>query len=51
MERREETRCRHFIGSYEVERPLMVRWVIGQIPHGGPIELFLVPACSQRLDY
>ena len=24
--------------------PLMVRWVIGSIPHGGPIELFLIPA-------
>ena len=22
----------------------MVRWVVGSIPHGGPIELFLVPA-------
>ena len=22
----------------------MVRWVIGSIPHGGPFELFLVPA-------
>ena len=29
-----------------VERPLMVRWVVGSIPHGGPIELFLVPASS-----
>ena len=25
-----------------VELPLMVRWVVGSIPHGGPIELFLV---------
>ena len=24
--------------------PLMVRWVIGSILHGGPIELFLIPA-------
>ena len=26
-----------------VERPLMVRWVVGSIPHGGPAEIFLVP--------
>ena len=30
-----------------VERPLIV--VIGSIPHGGPIELFLVPASDPRL--
>ena len=31
--------------SSEVERSLMVRWVVGSILHGGgPIELFLVPA-------
>ena len=24
------------------ERPLMVRWLVGSIPSGGPIELFLV---------
>ena len=27
----------------------MVRWVIGSIHHGGPIELFLVPASAPRL--
>ena len=27
-----------------VERPLMVQWVVGSIPHGGLIKLFLVPA-------
>ena len=27
----------------------MVRWVVGSIPHGGPIELFLVPASAPRL--
>ena len=27
----------------------MVRWVIGSILHGGPIELFLVPASAPRL--
>ena len=32
-----------------VEHPLMVRWVIGLIPHGGPIELFLVPASAPKL--
>ena len=29
-----------------VERPLMVRWVVGSIPHGGPIELFFAPASA-----
>ena len=24
----------------------MVRWVVGSILHGGPIKLFLVPACN-----
>ena len=24
----------------------MVQWVIGSIPHGGPIELFLVPVSA-----
>ena len=40
-----------------LECPLVVRWVIGSIPHDGPIELFhrcivhtdLVPASSPRL--
>ena len=32
-----------------VERPLMVRWIVGSITYGGPIELFLVPASSPRL--
>ena len=27
-----------------VERPLMMRWIVGSILHGGPIKLFLVPA-------
>ena len=27
----------------------MVRWVVGLILHGGPIELFLVPASAPRL--
>ena len=26
-----------------VKHPLLVPWVIGSIPHGGPIELFLIP--------
>ena len=26
----------------------MVRWVVGSIFHGGPIELFLVPASAPR---
>ena len=29
----------------------MVRWVVGSILHGGPIELFLVPASIPRLVY
>ena len=28
------------------ERSLMVQWVVGLILHGGPIELFLVPASA-----
>ena len=31
------------------ERSLMVQWVAGSIPHGGPIELFLVPVSDPRL--
>ena len=27
----------------------MVRWVVGSILHGGPIELFLVPSSAPRL--
>ena len=27
-----------------VRASLMLRWVVGSIVHGGPIELFLVPA-------
>ena len=30
--------------SSEVERSIMVRWVVGSILHGVSIELFLVPA-------
>ena len=29
----------------------MVLWVVGSIPHGGPIELFLVPASASLLWY
>ena len=32
-----------------VERLLMVRWVVGWIPHGGPIELFLISASAPQL--
>ena len=32
--------------SSVVERQIMVRWVIGTIPYGGPIELFLIPTCA-----
>ena len=27
----------------------MVQWIVGLILHGGPIELFLVPASAPRL--
>ena len=27
----------------------MVRWVVGFILHGGPIELFLIPASAPQL--
>ena len=32
--------------SSVVEHPLMVRWVIRSIPHGEPIELFVIPASA-----
>ena len=35
-----------------IERLLVVPWVIGSNPHGGPIDLFLVPRLvKQRLWY
>ena len=27
----------------------MVQWVVGSIPHGGPIDLFLGPASAPQL--
>ena len=33
-----------------VECPLMVQWVVRSIPHGGPIELFLVQASADVLS-
>ena len=35
--------------SSEVERSLMVRWIVGSILHGGSTELFLIPASAPRL--
>ena len=35
--------------SSEVERSLMVRWVVRSIFHDGPIELFLIPASAPQL--
>ena len=32
-----------------VEHFLMVRWVVGSVPHGGPIEQFLVVASAPQL--
>ena len=29
---------------------LMVRWIVGSIPYGGPIELFLITASAPQLD-
>ena len=29
-----------------VEQPLMEQWVVGSIRHGGPTELFLIPASA-----
>ena len=40
------TRC-----SSVAEHPLLVQWVVGSIPHGGPIELFFVPASAPQLVY
>ena len=37
--------------SSVVERSLVVRWVVGSIFHGGPIELFLVTVSVQRPWY
>ena len=31
------------------DRPLIVQWIVGLIPHGGPIELCLVPASVRPL--
>ena len=31
------------------EHSLMVRWAVGLIHHGGPIELFLIPASVPQL--
>ena len=41
-----EARC-----SSVVERLLMVRWVIGSFPFGGPIKLFLISASAPTLVY
>ena len=35
--------------SSVAERPLMVRWVVGSILHGGLIDLFLFPVGAPRL--
>ena len=41
---------RYLYINYEaVERLLMVRWVVGSIPHGGSIQQFLAPASASRL--
>ena len=35
--------------STMVELPLVAQWVIGSIPHGGPTELYIVPASDPQL--
>ena len=44
-----------FLGARDAapwqERSIMVRWVVGSILHGGPIELFQVPTSAPRLEY
>ena len=37
------------IKQWDVEHPLHVWWVIGSIPPGAPIELFLIPASVLQL--
>ena len=32
--------------SSEIERPLMVSWVVGSISHGGPTDLFVIPSSA-----
>ena len=45
-----KTSCDHGARcSSVVERPLMMRWVVGSILHGGSIDLFLVPPSVPRL--
>ena len=43
------TRSNNARCSSVVERLFMVRLVVGSVPHGGPIELFLVPSIAARL--
>ena len=35
-----------FAGCSVLDRPLVVQWVFGSIPHSGPIELFLLPGST-----
>ena len=37
------------VGSSEVERPLIIQWVVWSIPDGGPIELFPIPTSAPQL--
>ena len=32
--------------SSVVECALIMQWIVGSIPHGGPIELILIPASA-----
>ena len=42
--------CRARIGhSHLTNSYILMRWVIGSILHGGPIELFVVPVSAPRL--
>ena len=37
--------------SSVVDHPLILQWVVRSIPHGGPIQLCLVPVSDPQLMY
>ena len=43
------TASNNLLYASEIVHPLMVRWVVGSIPHDGPTEPFLVPASAPQL--
>ena len=42
-------RCSSVVRAFAHGSWLMVRWIVGLILHGGPIELFLIPASTPQL--